>query len=316
MDYHKNARTTVWSREQMARQVMEQGCTLAAAAAAANVSPKTAAKWVRRFRELGVAGLKDRTCRPHRLHRPTRPEQLGLVEALRRQRWTGLRIALQTGLSRATVSRILRRLKLNRMRDLEPHQPVRRYEHLRPGDMLHLDIKKLGRIAKPGHRVTGNLADRTRRVGWEYVHVAIDDHSRIAFSAIFADETAAATTAFLGQALAYYAQLGISFRAVLTDNGPAYRSRAFAAACRALGLKHRFTQPYTPRTNGKAERFIRTALQEWAYARTYQNSQQRQLQLSCWLHEYNWHRPHSSLGHTTPISRAGLDRNNLLTLHT
>ena len=316
MDYHKNARTTVWSREQMIRRVLEHGSTLAAAAAAANVSARTAGKWVRRYRELGAAGLADRTCRPHRLHRPTRPEQQELVESLRRLRWTGLRIAQQTGLSRATVSRILRRRKLSRMRDLEPRQPVQRYEHLRAGDMLHLDIKKLGRIARPGHRVTGNLADRTRRVGWEYVHVAIDDHSRIAFSAIFPDEKAHSTVAFLNQALAYYQRFGIAFKAVLTDNGPAYRSRAFAAACRALGLRHRFTRPYTPRTNGKAERFIRTALEEWAYARSYQNSEQRQAALTPWLHEYNWHRPHTSLNHNPPISRAGLDRNNLLTLHT
>jgi len=315
MDYHKNARTTVWSREQMIRRVIEQGSTLAAAAAAANVSAKTAGKWVRRYRELGTAGLVDRTCRPHRLHRPTQPEQAELVEALRRQRWTGLRISQQTGLSRATVSRILRHRKLSRMRDLEPRQPVQRYEHLRAGDMLHLDIKKLGRIARPGHRVTGNLADRTRRVGWEYVHVAIDDHSRIAFSAIFPDEKAHSTVAFLNQTLAYYQRFGIGFKAVLTDNGPAYRSRAFAAACRALGLRHRFTRPYTPRTNGKAERFIRTALEEWAYARTYQNSEQRQAALMPWLHEYNWHRPHTSLNYNPPISRAGLDRNNLLTLH-
>jgi transposase InsO family protein len=315
MDYHKNARTTVWSREQMARRVIEQGCTLAAAAAAANVSAKTASKWVRRYREQGAAGLADRTCRPHRLHRPTRPAQAELVEQLRRQRWTGLRISQQTGLSRATVSRILRRRKLNRMRDLEPRQPVERYEHERPGDLLHLDIKKLGRIVRPGHRVTGNPADRTRRVGWEYVHVAIDDHSRIAFSAIFADEKAGSTVAFLQQALDYYARFGIRFKAVLTDNGPAYRSRAFAVACRTLGLKHRFTRPYTPRTNGNAERFIRTALQEWAYVRIYQNSEERESSLTPWIHEYNWHRPHASLNLNSPISRAGIDRNNLLTLH-
>jgi len=316
MDYHKNARTTVWSREQMARRVIEQGLTLAAAAAAANVSPKTAAKWVARYRVLGSGGLQDRSSRPLRLRRPTQPEQAERVQLLRCQRWTGLRIAQATGLSRATVSRILRRLKLSRMRDLEPRPPVLRYEHPNPGDMLHLDIKKLGRIAKPGHRVTGNLADRTRRVGWEYVHVAIDDHSRIAFSAIFPDETAASTVAFLSQALEYYARIGIHFRALLTDNGPAYRSRLFARACRDLGIKHRFTRPYTPRTNGKAERFIKTALNEWAYARTYQNSEQRLKQLQPWLHEYNWHRPHASLNHYTPISRAGADRNNLLTLHT
>ena len=175
MDYHKNARTVVWSREQMARQVVEHGLTLAAAAAVANVSAKTAAKWVRRYRALGVAGLTDRSCRPHRLYTPTSLEQAELVEQMRRQRWTGLRISQQTGPSRATVSRILRRRRLSRMRDLEPRQPVQRYEHERPGDLLHLDIKKLGRIARPGHRVTGNLADRTRRVGRESVHVAIDD---------------------------------------------------------------------------------------------------------------------------------------------
>ena len=225
------------------------------------MSARTASKWVRRYRQQGTAGLLDRTCRPHRLYRQTRPEHVELVETLRRQRWTGLRIAQQTGLSRATVSRILRRIKLSRMCDLEPRRPVQRYEHLRAGDLLHLDIKKLGRIAKPGHRVTGNLADRTRRVGWEYVHVAIDDHSRIAFSAILPDETAANTAAFLAQALEYYARLGIGFRALLTDNGPAYRSGLFARTCKRLGIKHRFTRPYTPRTNGKAERFIRTALQ-------------------------------------------------------
>jgi len=316
MDYHKNARTMVWSREEMAKRVIERGSTLAAAAAAANVSAKTAAKWVGRYRQLGQAGLVDRSCRPLRLRRPTSPDLAERVETLRRERWTGLRIAQATGLSRATVSRILRRRKLSRMRDLEPRPPVLRYEHAAPGDLLHLDIKKLGRIAKPGHRVTGNPADRTRRVGWEYVHVAIDDHSRIAFSAIFPDETAASTVAFLGQALAYYARLGIHFRALLTDNGPAYRSRHFARACRDLGLKHRFTQPYTPRTNGKAERFIRTALQEWAYARIYQDSEQGKEQLQTWLHDYNWHRPHASLNQNTPISRAGVDRNNLLTLHT
>jgi transposase InsO family protein len=314
MDYHKNARTTVWSREQMARQV-EQGSTLASAAAFAQVSTKTAAKWVGRYRQLGMAGLMDGSCRPRHLRRPTKPEQVALIEGLRRQRWTGLRISQQTGLSRATVSRVLRRLKLSRVRDLEPRQPVHRYEHLRPGDLLHLDIKKLGRIAKPGHRVTGNLADRTRRVGWEYVHVAIDDHSRIAFSAILPDEKASSTVAFLHQALAYYARLGIRFNALLTDNGSAYRSRLFASTCKRLAIKHRFTRPYTPRTNGKAERFIRTALEEWAYARTYQNSEQRRDQLWPWLHQYNWHRPHGGLGQNTPISRAGFDRNNLLTLH-
>ena len=315
MDYHQNARLTIHSREQLARRVLEQGCALKLAAASFSVSAKTAGRWVRRYREEGSAGLRDRSSRPHRLRQPTSAELVSRVEQLRRQRWTGLRIAQQTGLSRATVSRILRRLKLSRMRDLEPRPPVQRYEHARPGDLLHLDIKKLGRIARPSHRVTGNRRDSVSGIGWEYYHVAIDDHSRMAFSALYPNEKQASVLAFLAAALAYYARFGIRFRAVLTDNGPAYRSHAFACACRQLGLKHRFTRPYTPRTNGKAERFIQTALREWAYARTYQNSNERSQELGSWLHQYNWHRPHGSLGASPPISRSLLDRNNLLRLH-
>ncbi|HEX5284635.1 MAG TPA: IS481 family transposase, partial [Bryocella sp.] len=304
MDYHQNARLTIHSREQLARRVVMEGCTLKLAAASFGVSAKTAARWVRRYREEGAGGLRDRSSRPHRLRRPTPAEQVMLVEKLRRQRWTGLRIAQQTELSRATVSRILRRLKLSRMRDLEPKPVVRRYEHALPGDLLHLDIKKLGRIARPSHRVTGDRRDSVSGIGWEYLQVAIDDHSRIAFSAIYPDEKQTSVLAFLAAALAHYARFGIRFRAVLTDNGPAYRSRAFAQACHALGLKHRFTRPYTPRTNGKAERFIQTLLREWAYVRTYQNSNERSQQLRPWLHQYNWHRPHGSLGASPPISRS------------
>ena len=315
MDYHQNARLTVHSREQLARRVLEQGCTLKLAAASFSVSAKTAGRWVRRYREEGSGGLGDRSSRPHRLRQPTSGELVSRVEQLRRQRWTGLRIAQQTGLSRATVSRILRRLKLSRVRDLEPKLPVQRYEHARPGDLLHLDIKKLGRIARPSHRVTGNRRDSVSGIGWEYFHVAIDDHSRMAFSALYPNEKQASVLAFLAAALAWYARFGIRFHAVLTDNGPAYRSHAFACACRQLGLKHRFTRPYTPRTNGKAERFIQTALREWAYARTYQNSNERSQELCLWLHQYNWHRPHGSLGASPPVTRSVLDRNNLLRLH-
>jgi transposase InsO family protein len=300
----------------MAKQVLEQGLTLKQAAACFNVSAKTAAKWVGRYREQGMAGLRDRSSRPHRLRRPTSAERIARVEALRRERWTGYRIALATGLSRATVSRILARLKLSRMRDLDPPAPVLRYEHPCPGDLLHLDIKRLARIARPSHRVTGNRRDKVPGIGAEYVHIAVDDHSRIAFSAIYPDETRASTLDFLQRALAYYARLGIQVRAVLTDNGVSYRSHAFATHCRALGLKHRRTRPYTPRTNGKAERFIQTALKEWAYARTYQTSAEREHNLAPWIHQYNWHRPHVSLHLSPPISRARLDRNNLLRLHT
>lgn len=315
MDYHQHARLTMFSRELMARKVLAEGLTLKQAASCFNVSAKTAAKWVKRYRQHGLAGLRDHSSRPHRLRKPTPPELVTRVEVLRRERWTGIRIAQQTGLSRATVSRILRRLRLSRMRDLEAMVPIQRYEHCRPGDLLHLDIKKLGRIVRPSHRMTGNRRDTVEGAGWEYVHVAIDDHSRIAFSDIYPDEKQTSTVRFLHQALAYYARFGIRFRAVLTDNGSAYRSIAFSQACRSLGLKHRFTRPYTPRTNGKAERFIQTALREWAYARTYQNSYQRGLELGSWLHQYNWHRPHGSLGSSPPVSRSNLDRNNLLRLH-
>ena len=315
MDYHQNARLTVHSREQLASRVVEQGCTLKLAAASFNVSAKTAAKWVGRYRRQGVPGLRDRSSRPQRLRQPTSAELVARVETLRRERWTGFRIARQTGLSRATVSRILCRLKLNRIRDLEPKPPVERYEHAAAGDLLHLDIKKLGRIVRPSHRVTGDRRDSVDGAGWEYVHVAIDDHSRIAFSAIYPNERQESVVAFLRAALAYYARLGIRFKAILTDNGAAYRSRALAALCRRLELKHRFTRPYTPRTNGKAERFIQTALREWAYARSYQNSAERCRELPPWLHQYNWHRPHASLSLSPPISRAGLQKNNLLRLH-
>jgi len=316
MDYHQNARLTVHSRALMAAKVIFEGWTLKQAAACFNVSAKTAAKWVRRYREAGPAGLSDRTSRPRQLRAPTPPHLVARVEALRRERWTGQRIAAHTGLSRATVSRILRRLRLSRTRDLEPRPSVERYEHAAPGDLLHLDIKKLGRITRPSHRVTGNRRDSVEGSGWEYVHVAVDDHSRIAFSAIYPDERRESVADFLRAALAYYARLGITIRAILTDNGAAYRSTAFQGVCAAAGLKHRFTRPYTPRTNGKAERFIQTALREWAYARSYQNSVQRENELPGWIHQYNWHRPHASLGLSPPISRSGLERNNLLRLHT
>src|ERR1035437_1210598 len=316
MDCHKNARLTPLSRGLLARKVVEQGVTLKLAAASFSVTAKTAAKWVRRYREHGPDGLTDRSSRPHRPHQTPTPERVDRVATLRRQRWTGYRIAQHTGLSRATVSRILRRLKLNRMRHLEPVPVYPRYEHEAPGDLLHLDIKKLGRIVRPSHRVTGDQRDKVHGAGWEYVHVAIDDHSRLACSGIYPDEKRTSVIACLRATLAWYARLGIRFKAVLTDNGAAYRSRQFAQTCQQLGLKHRFTRPYTPRTNGKAERFIQTALREWAYAHTYQNSQQRTQQLPIWLHTYNWHRPHASLNQQPPISRAGPDRNNLLSHHT
>ncbi|HUJ30517.1 MAG TPA: IS481 family transposase [Candidatus Acidoferrum sp.] len=312
MDIHKNARLTVHGREALAKRGTTPGVTLNSAAAEFKVSARTAAKWVRRYQADGPVGLQDRSSRPRRFYRSTPPTLIEQVETLRRQRWTGCRIARSTGLSPATVSRILQRKGISRMRDLDPAPPPRRYEHACPGDLLHLDIKKLGRFGCVGHRIHGQRRQHLPNGGWEYVHVAIDDHSRIAFSQVAPNEQAASAVAFLESALAWYARLGIRVRRVLTDNGPCYQSRAFRALCQHRGVKHIRTRPYTPRTNGKAERFIQTALREWAYACAYNTSEERAAHLPRWLHDYNWHRPHASLGGAPPISRSGLDRNNVL----
>ena len=310
MDIHQNARLTPYSREALAKAVL-QGLTLNAAAAAFKVSAKTAGKWVRRYK-TNPSCLRDRSSRPHCLRKPTSPELVQQVEHLRRQRWTGCRIAGHTRLSPATVSRILRRLKLNRLRDLQPAPPVQRYEHAAPGDLLHLDIKKLGRFSALGHRIHGDQSRRTRGLGWDFVHVAIDDHSRIAFAQILPDEKALSAATFLAAALAYYRRLGIPIRRVLTDNGPCYQSLAFRQLCQQHAIRHKRTRPYTPRTNGKAERFIQTALREWAYAYAYNTSAERTAHLPCWLRQYNCHRPHASLKGAPPISRSGSEGNNVL----
>jgi transposase InsO family protein len=315
MNIHKNARLTPHGRELIVRQI-ESGRTPEAAARAAGVCPRTARKWVARFKAEGVAGLKDRSSRPHRLRRPTAPGIVLRVEALRRRRFTGKQIAAALGISAATVSRILRRLGLNRIRALEPATPVRRYEREHPGELIHIDIKKLGRFEQVGHRITGDRQQgRSHRVGWEFVHVAIDDASRLAFSQILPDEKKASAVAFLRAAVAYYQSLGVTLARVMTDNGSCYRSEAFRKTCRDLGLKHIRTRPYTPKTNGKAERFIQTALREWAYAQAYPDSNRRAAELPVWLHRYNWHRPHGSLKSKPPISRLALDEDNLLRLH-
>lgn len=316
MDYHQNARTTIHSREQIARMVLERGVTLQAAAAVYQVSPKTAAKWVNRYREQGRAGLKDLSSRPHRSPRQTPSPSLERVLSLRRERKNGIQIARELKLSRATVSRILRRAGMNRLRSLDPPPPVLRYEHKHPGDLVHFDIKRLARFSKPGHRLTGVPGNESRGAGWEYLHVAIDDHSRIAFSAILPDQTHHSAMRFFLMARAHYNRFGFSIRRVLTDNGSCYKHWRFRKLLHRQHVQHRFTRPYTPRTNGKAERFIQTALREWAYARSYQNSEQRLLQLDPWLHDYNFHRPHAGLKLHTPASRARLNRNNLLSLHT
>ncbi|HKC71047.1 MAG TPA: IS481 family transposase [Terriglobales bacterium] len=312
MDIHKNARLTLHGREALAKMAMNRGVTWNAAAAAFQVSARTAAKWTRRYQADGRAGLRDRSSRPRRLYRPTPAHLIEQVETLRRQRWTGCRIARSIGLSPATVSRILQRKGISRVRDLDPAPPPRRYEHSCPGDLLHLDIKKLGRFGRVGHRIHGDRRKHLPNGGWEYVHVAIDDHSRIAFSQVVANEKGISAAACFQAALAWYARLGIRVRRVLTDNGPCYQSREFRAVCQQHGIKHMRTRPYTPRTNGKAERFIQTALREWAYACAYNTSEERAAHLPRWLHDYNWHRPHASLGGAPPISRSGLDWNNVL----
>jgi transposase InsO family protein len=317
MNVHKNARLTVHSRAVMVRRVVIEGQSPKAVATAFGVDAKTVAKWVGRFKAEGLGGLSDRSSRPHKLHRPTPPEAVEQVITLRRQRLCGQQIARDTGLSPATVSRILRAARLSRARDLDPLAPVVRYERKTPGEMIHIDIKKLGRFEKPGHRVTGdrNGQSNSRGVGWEFVHVCIDDHSRVAFSQIYPDETQNSAVPHLKAAVAYYKSLGVSVSRVMTDNGSCYRSHAFREACAELGLKHIRTKPYTPKTNGKAERFIQTSLREWAYAKTYESSDQRAAELPTWLLRYNWHRPHGGIKSATPISRLGLDQDNLLRLH-
>jgi transposase InsO family protein len=317
MDVHKNAPLTPCGREGMVRRVVEDGQTPEAVSEAVGVCPRTVRKWVARFRAEGAGGLKDRSSRPHRLRCPTAPEIVARIEALRRQRWTGTQIAQEVGVSKATVFRVLGRLGLNRLRALDPAEPVRRYEREHPGELIHIDIKKLGKFNRTGHRITGDRhgQSRSRGVGWEFVHVCIDDASRIAYAEIKKDERKRSAVAFLKAAVASYAKLGIKVRRVMTDNGSCYRSRAFARACKRLGLNHIRTRPYTPKTNGKAERFIQTALREWAYAKAYQRSDQRGADLPLWIHRYNWHRPHASIGAVPPISRIGLARNNLLRLH-
>jgi transposase InsO family protein len=315
MDYHHHARLTVVGREGLAKSVVEGRLSLREAAAERGLSRQSAGKWVKRYREGGVEALRDRSSRPRRLPQSTSEEQIARVEALRRERWTGVRIAQTTGLSRATVSRILVRLKLNKARHLEPQIPIVRYEHPAAGDLLHVDIKKLARIKKPGHRITGNPQDETRGAGWEFLYVAVDDHSRMAYVAMMPDEKAASSSRFLYEAAAYFARHNIHLRRVMTDNGPCFYADRFRDACRDLQLKHLRTRIYTPRTNGKAERFIQTAIREWAYARLYQNSEERNQHLQPWIHQYNWHRPHASLNQMPPISRSGLDVNNLLSHH-
>jgi len=268
-----------------------------------------------RYLANGESGLVDASSRPARSPRSIDPAKASAVVELRRKRLTHARIAAALGLSRSTVGRVLKRAGLSLLSDLEPAEPLVRYEHEAAGDMLHIDIKKLGRIERPSHRVTGKRQDSSRGAGWEFLFVAIDDHARIGFTGMHPDERKGSAIAFLHTAVAYYARLGITIRRLLTDNSSAFRSKAFVQACHHLGIAKRYTRPYRPQTNGKAERFIRSALREWAYGFTYQRSEQRTAALDYWTHHYNWHRPHQGIGGVPPMSRLSSRHHNLLTLH-
>jgi len=322
MNIHKLARLTPLRRAEMARRVLCRELTQSSASQLYGVSERTVSKWVGRYKREGIAGMNDRSSRPNKSpRRIAQPLERSICE-LRRERLCGAHIAKRLGVSTATVSRVLQRSGLSNLKALDPKEPERRYEYDEPGEMIHLDIKKFGRFERPGHRVTGDRTGQSNPqsrkqggYGWEYLHVCIDDHSRIAFTDIFPNENKHSAIAFLKAAIAWYKRLGITITRVMTDNGACYISKAFAATCAELGIKHVRTKPYTPRTNGKAERFIKTAITEWAYARKYQTSEIRKQHLPIWTHNYNWHRPHSAINYETPISRAIKNTNNLLRLH-
>jgi len=302
MDLHSGARTCPASRALLAARVHEDGWTVSAAARAAGISRVTAHKWLARSRETGAA-LTDRSSRPRRSPRRTPRVWEDMVVLLRRTGMTGPRIARELKLPPATVARILQRHGLRRLRDLQPVERVERYEHRHPGDLVHLDVKKLGRIERVGHRIHGDRRASVRGAGWEYVHVAVDDRSRVAYVEMHRDETAVTTAGFLRRAIAWYRTVGVRVRRILTDNGSGYLGRLFAQACEELRVRHGRTRPYRPRTNGKAERFIQTLLREWAYVVAYPHSRVRAAALPRWVTHYNRRRPHSSLAGAAPFSR-------------
>jgi transposase InsO family protein len=314
---HANARTCPHSRRLAVERVTHEGWTLAAAAEAAGVSVRTVSKWRRRYREEGEQGLVDRCSAPASVPSRTDEARVAVIAGLRRLRMTGAEIAETLGMPVSTVSGILTRIGLGKLWRLEPLEPPNRYEKQRPGELVHVDVKKLGRIGRPGHRVNGDRRTRSRGIGWEYVHVAIDDATRLVYVEVLEDEKAVTAVGFLRRAVAHFAAFGIRVERLMTDNGNAYRSAVHALACKALGIKHLRTRPYRPRTNGKAERFIRTMLGGWAYAAIYSDSDERRRALAGWLDFYNRRRPHRSLGHQAPIERLhALKRNNVLGSYT
>jgi transposase InsO family protein len=316
MKLHGNAALSWSGRRVLAVRVVEQGWTLTAAAEAAGVSVRCAHKWVGRYRLEGELGLRDRSSAPRRVANRTAPERVEAIAKLRRLRFTAAEIAETLGMALSTVSGILARSGMGRLGRLGL-EPAVRYERARPGELLHVDVKKLGRIqGGAGHRIHGrqhnnptftDAAGNIRRtVGWEYVHIAVDDYSRLAYAEVLSDEKAVTIVGFLRRATAFYQRHGIRIEQLLTDNGGGYRSTIHALACRSLGIKHLRTRPYRPQTNGKAERFIRTLLAGWAYGAIYRSSHERSAALDGWLWHYNHRRRHSALGHQPPVSRTNL----------
>jgi transposase InsO family protein len=318
MKLHRNAALSWQGRRRLALQVVEQGWTLTAAAEAAGVSVRCARKWVGRWRAAGEAGLVDRSSAPRRVANKTPSERMVLIARLRLLRMTAAEIAETLAMPHSTVSAVLTRLGMGRLGRIGLEQPVR-YEHSRPGELLHIDVKRLGRIyGGAGKRITGGIKRNPdlrhldgagverKTIGWEYVHVCVDDYSRLAYVEVLPDEKATTAIGFLRRAVSYYRRHGIPVERVLTDNGSAYVSALHALACRSLGIRHSRTRPYRPQTNGKAERFIRTMLHDWAYGAIYRSSQERTAALDGWLWHYNHQRRHSALGHQPPASRTNL----------
>ncbi len=310
MKLHSNAKITPKGRLLICQRLLENDWSLAKAAKAAGVSDRTAAKWVARYKAEGKEGLLDRSSAPRHIPHKTPQDRIEAVTCLRKIRMTAAEIAEVLTMALSTVSAIIGRIGLGKLSRLEPKEPANRYERRNPGELLHIDVKKLGRIVRPGKRIAG-MSKRSRKAGWEYVHVCIDDASRVGYVEVLGNEQATTATSFLTRAIAYYASLGVKVEGVMTDNGPAYCSSLHASACRSLGLKHLRTRPYRPRTNGKAERFIRTLVDGWAYGAVFRNSEERTQALPGWLDYYNRQRPHSSLGRLTPVSRLETLMNNV-----
>ena len=303
MNLHGNAKTTPYIRELMVRRVLQQAEPVQDTAQNFGVSVRTVYKWLRRYRQLGAEGLQDRSSRPRLSPGRTPAAQVKRIVKLRRHRLTAWEIAEKLSMSPTTVARCLRRQGLGRLENLEPKPPVRRYERDEPGELLHLDTKKLARIVKPGHRIHGDRSRSVEGAGWEFAHVAVDDHSRLAFVEVLYNEGQYTCTEFLINAVEFFRKHNVTIQSVMTDNGPGYRSKLFNRTCHQLGIRHIYTKPYRPQTNGKAERFIRTLKDRWAYARSYRNSARRTRALPSFLNHYNHHRPHASIGKKPPVSR-------------